>query len=187
MPMPWHSLFTRRLGFPFMKGNLCGIQVALTEWDMLYWGRVMKIQSWNPFLLVFLQWMDSSKNRSNKSLYYEQLAVTHHAWRPVNLNVRDHRQFHIPRVLFTHLMKNLGVPEIFAREFLHICQNFRGICKSIKNDIFGLENNLYLHYSHKGVIVRVEETIFKLQNWPTCKNFRGTFPCNFSKYAVFHT
>ena len=131
--------------------------------------------------------MDSSKNRSNKSLYYEQLAVTHHAWRPVNLNVRDHRQFHIPRVLFTHLMKNLGVPEIFAKEFLHICQNFRGICKSIKNDIFGLENNLYLHYSHKGVIVRVTETISKLQNWHTCKNFRGTLPCNLSKCAVFHT
>ena len=32
-----------------------------------------------------------------------------------------------------------GVPEIIAREFLHICQNFREICKSIKNDIFGLE------------------------------------------------
>ena len=47
-------------------------------------------------------------------------------------------------------MKNWGVPEIIARELLHSGQNFRGIYKSIKNDIFGLENNLYLHYSHKG-------------------------------------
>ena len=113
--------------------------------------------------------------------------TTHHAWRPVNLNVSHQRQFHLPPVLFTRLMKNWGVPEIIAREFLHNCQNFRGICKSIKNDIFGLENNLYLHYSHKGVIVRVEETISKLQNWHTCKNFRGTLPCNLSKCAVFHT
>ena len=84
-------------------------------------------------------------------------------------------------------MKNWGVPEIIARELLHSGQNFRGIYKSIKNDIFGLENNLYLHYSHKGVIVRVEETISKLQNWHTCKNFRGALPCNFSKCGVFPT
>ena len=84
-------------------------------------------------------------------------------------------------------MKDLYVPENIIGEFLHSCKYFRGICKSIKNDIFGLENNLYLHYSHKGVIVRVEETISKLQNWHTCKNFRGTLPCNLSKYAVFHT
>ena len=113
--------------------------------------------------------------------------VSHHAWQPVNLNVGHQRQFHLPPVLFTRLMKNWGVPEIIAREFLHNCQNFRGICKSIKNDIFWLENNLYLHYSHKGVIVRVTETISKLQNWHTCKNFRGTLPCNLSKCAVFYT
>ena len=79
--------------------------------------------------------------------------------------------------------EELGCPG----NYRHNCQNFRGVCKSIKNDIFGLENNLYLHYSHKGVKVRVEETISKLQNWHTCKNFRGTLPCNLSKYAVFHT
>ena len=62
-------------------------------------------------------------------------------------------------------MKDLYVPENIVGEVLHSCKYFRGICKSIKNDIFGLENNLYLHYSHKGVIVRVEETISKLQNW----------------------
>ena len=45
-------------------------------------------------------------------------------------------------------MKNWGFPEIIARQFLHICQNFRGICKSIKNYIFGLENNLYLKVQH---------------------------------------
>ena len=112
---------------------------------------------------------------------------THLPWRPVNLDVSVQRQFHLPPALFTCLMKNWGVPEIIAGEFLHICQNFRGICKSIKNDIFGLKNNLYLHYSHKGVIVRVEETISKLQNWHNCKNFRGTLPCNLSKCAVFHT
>ena len=112
---------------------------------------------------------------------------SHLPWRPVNLDVGVQRQFHLPPPLFTCLMKNWGVPEIFAREFLHICPNFRGVCKSIKNDIFWLENNLYLHYSHKGVIVRVEETICKLQNWHTCKNFRGTLPCNLSKCAVFHT
>ena len=84
-------------------------------------------------------------------------------------------------------MKDLYVPENIVGKFLHSCKYFRGICKSIKNDIFGLENNLYLHYSHKGVIVRVEETISKLQNWHTCKNFMGTLPCNLSKYAVFHT
>ena len=84
-------------------------------------------------------------------------------------------------------IKNLYVPENIVGKFLHSCKYFRGICKSIKNDIFGLENNLYLHYSHKGVIVRVEETISKLQNWHTCKNFRGTLPCNLSKCAVFHT
>ena len=112
---------------------------------------------------------------------------THLPWRPVNLDVSAQRQFHFPRALFTCLMKNWGVPEIIARELLHSGQNFRGIYKSIKNDIFGLENNLYLHYSHKGVIVRVEETISKLQNWHTCKNFRGTLPCNLSKCADFHT
>ena len=95
---------------------------------------------------------------------YVQLGVSHHAWRPVNLYVSDHSQFHLPQVLFTRLMKNLCVPEIITREFLHICQNFRGGCKSNVNDIFWLENNLYLHYSHKGVIVRVKETICKLQN-----------------------
>ena len=112
---------------------------------------------------------------------------SHHAWRPVNLDVSHLRQFHLPPVLFTRLMKNWGVPEIITGELLHSGQNFRGIYKSIKNDIFGLENNLYQHYSHKGVLVRVEETISTLQNWHTCKNFRGTLPCNLSKCAVFHT
>ena len=112
---------------------------------------------------------------------------THLPWRPVNLNVSVQRQFHLPPALFTCPMKNLGVPEIFAGKFLHICQNFRGVCKSLKNDMFWLENNLYLHYSHKGAIVRVKETISKLQNWHTCKNIRGTLPCNLSKCAVFHT
>ena len=54
-------------------------------------------------------------------------------------------------------MKNWGVPEIIAGKLLHSGQNSRGICKSIKIDIFWLENNLYLHYSHKEVIVRVEK------------------------------
>ena len=97
------------------------------------------------------------------------------------------RQFHLPPPLFTCLMKNWGVPEIIAGEFLHICQNFRGVCKSIKNDAFWLENILYLNYSQKGVIVRVKETISKLQNCHTCKNNRGTLPCNLSKCAVLHT
>ena len=112
---------------------------------------------------------------------------THLPWRPVNLEMSLQRQFHFPPALFTCLMKNWGVPEIIAGELLHSGQNSRGICKSIKNDIFWLENNFYLHYSHKGVIVRVTETISKLQNWHTCKNFRGTLPCNLSKCAVFHT
>ena len=111
----------------------------------------------------------------------------HLPWRPVNLKMSLQRQFHFPPALFTCLMKNWGVPEIIAREFLHICQNFRGVCKSIKNDIFWLENNFYLQYSHKGVIVRAKETICKLPNWQTCKNIRGTLPCNLSKCAVFHT
>ena len=110
--------------------------------------------------------------------------TTHHAWRPVNLDVNDHRQLHLPPVLFTCLMKNWGVPEIIAGEFLHICQNFSGVRKSIKNDILWLENNLCHHYSHKGVIVRVKETICKLQNWHTCKNIRGTLPCNLPKYSA---
>ena len=113
--------------------------------------------------------------------------ISHLPWRPLNLNVSFQRRFLLPPSLFTHLMKNWGVPEIFAGKFLHRCQNFRGICKSIKNDIFGRENNLYFHFSHKGVIVRVKETISKLQNWHTCKNIRGTFPCNLSKCAAFHT
>ena len=112
---------------------------------------------------------------------------SHLPWRPVNLKMSLQRQFHFPPVLFTCLMKNWGVPEIIAGELLHSGQNSRGICKSIKNDIFWLENNFYLHYSHKGVIVTVTETISKLQNWHTCKNFRGTLPCNLSKCAVFHT
>ena len=111
----------------------------------------------------------------------------HLPWRPLNLNVSFQRRFQLPAILFTQQMKDLYVPENIVGEFLHSCKYFRGICKSIKNDIFGLENNLYLHYSHKGVIVRVEETISKLQNWHTCKNFRGTLPCNLSKCAVFHT
>ena len=112
---------------------------------------------------------------------------THLPWRPVNLEMSLQRQFHFPPALFTCLMKNWGVPEIIAGELLHSGQNSRGIGKSIKNDIFWLENNFYLHYSHKGVIIRVTETISKLQNWHTCKNFRGTLPCNLSKCAVFHT
>ena len=113
--------------------------------------------------------------------------MSHLPWRPVNLYVSAQRRFHLPPALFTCLMKNWGVPEIIAGELLHSGQNSRGICKSIKNDIFWLENNFYLHYSHKGVIVRVTETISKLQNWHTCKNFRGTLPCNLSKCAVFYT
>ena len=113
--------------------------------------------------------------------------MAHLPWRPLNLNVSLQRRFLLPPSLFTQQMKDLYVPENIVGEFLHSCKYFRGICKSIKNDIFGLENNLYLHYSHKGVIVRVEETISKLQNWHTCKNFRGTLPCNLSKCAVFHT
>ena len=62
--------------------------------------------------------------------------MAHHAWRPVNFDVSHLRQFHLPQVLFTRLMKNWGVLEIIAGEFLHICQNFRGICKRIINDIF---------------------------------------------------
>ena len=114
-------------------------------------------------------------------------SLPHLPWRPVNLQMSLQRQFHFPPALFTCLMKNWGVPEIIAGELLHSGQNSRGICKSIKNDIFWLENNFYLHYSHKGVIVTVTETISKLQNWHTCKNFRGTLPCNLSKCAVFHT
>ena len=113
--------------------------------------------------------------------------ISHLPWRPLNLNVSFQRRFQLPVILFTQQMKDLYVPENIVGKFLHSCKYFRGICKSIKNDIFGLENNLYLHYSHKGVIVRVEETISKLQNWHTCKNFRGTLPCNLSKCAVFHT
>ena len=114
-------------------------------------------------------------------------STSHLPWRPPNLNVSFQRRFLLPKLLFTQQMKDLYVPENIVGEFLHSSKNFRGTCKSIKNDIFGLENNLYLHYSHKGVIVRVEETISKLQNWHTCKNFRGTFPCNLSKCAAFHT
>ena len=72
----------------------------------------------------------------------------HLPWRPVNLKMSLQRQFHFPPALFTCLMKNWGVPEIIAGELLHSGQNSRGICKSIKNDIFWLENNFYLHYSH---------------------------------------
>ena len=112
---------------------------------------------------------------------------SHHAWQAVNLNVSHLRQFHLPPVLFTRLMKNWGVPEIIAGESFYSGQNSRGICKSIKNDIFWLEDNLYLHFSHKGVIIRVKETICKLQNWHTCENIRGTLPCNLPKCAVFPT
>ena len=109
---------------------------------------------------------------------------THLPWRPLNLNVSFQRRFLLPPSLFTQQMKDLYVPENIVGEFLHSCKYFRGICKSIKNDIFGLENNLYLHYSHKGAIVRVKETISKLQNWHTCKNIRGTLPCNLPICAV---
>ena len=120
--------------------------------------------------LVLLLSMFSDKNTDiSASLLLSQpiksYCETHLPWQPVNLKMSLQRQFHFPPALFTCLMKNLGVPEIIACELLHSGQNFRGICKSIKNAIFGLENNLYLHYSHKGVIVRVEETISKLQNW----------------------
>ena len=112
---------------------------------------------------------------------------THLPWRPLDLNVSFQRRFEVPAILFTQQMKDLYVPENIVGELLHCGKNFRGICKSIKNDIFELENNLYLHYSHKGVIVRVKETICKLQNWHTCKNIRGTLPCNLPKCAVFPT
>ena len=57
----------------------------------------------------------------------------------------------------------------------------------IDPNIFWLEDNLYLHFSHKGVIIRVKVTICKLQNWHTCENIRGTLPCSLSKCAVFPT
>ena len=142
----------------------------------------MESTCFSIYWIVFI----NSRYSSNSNTVLD-CDCSHLPWRPVNLDVSAQRQFHFPRALFTCLMKNWGVPEIIAGELLHSGQNFRGIYKSIKNDIFGLENNLYLHYSHKGVIVRVEETISKLQNWHTCKNFRGTFPCNLSKCAAFHT
>ena len=111
----------------------------------------------------------------------------HLPWRPLNLNVSLQRRFLLPPSLFTQQMKDLYVPENIVGEFLHSSKNFRGIYKSIKNYIFGIESNLYLHYSHKGAIVRVKETISKLQKWHTCKNIRGTFPSNLSKCSVFPT
>ena len=84
-------------------------------------------------------------------------------------------------------MKDLYVPENIVGEFLHSCKNFRGVCKSIKTDFFWLENYLNLNYSRKGVWVRVQETWSKLQNWHTCRNFRGTLPCNLCRCAVFLT
>ena len=153
----------------------CGLDSTLTTQHVM-------------FLALCLLASHGENNNQTEARSTNCLCISSHLpWRPVNLDVSVQRQFHFPRVLFTCLMKNWGVPEIIARELLHSGQNFRGIYKSIKNDIFGLENNLYLHYSHKGVIVRVEETISKLQNWHTCKNFRGTLPCNLSKCAVFHT
>ena len=116
-----------------------------------------------------------------------RIIKSHLPWQPVNLDVSAQRRFHLPPALFTCPMKNWGVPEIFARKFLHNCQNFRGVSKSIKNYIFWLENNLYLHYSHKGVIIRVKETICILQSWHTRENIRGRLPCNLSKCAVFNT
>jgi len=101
--------------------------------------------------------------------------------------VSAQRRFHPPPAPLTCPVKNWGVPEIFAGKSFHICQNFRGACKNIKNYIFWPENNLYLHYSHKGVIARAKETISILQNWHTCKNIRGTLPCNPSKCAAPHT
>ena len=140
---------------------------------------IAEVKIWGEFLSNCHSWF--------KLVFLMHLKDPHLPWRPVNLEMSLQRQFHFPPALFTCLMKNWGVPEIIAGELLHSGQNSRGICKSIKNDIFWLENNFYLHYSHKGVIVRVTETISKLQNWHTCKNFRGTLPCNLSKCAVFHT
>ena len=77
-----------------------------------------------------------------KMFCQQMYIISHLPWQPVNLNVSAQRRFHLHPALFTCPMKNCGVPEIFAGEFLHICQNFRGVCKSIKNDIFWLENNL---------------------------------------------
>ena len=42
------------------------------------------------------------------------VSSSHLPWQPVNLDVSVQRQFHFPRALFTCLMKNWGVPEIFA-------------------------------------------------------------------------
>ena len=64
------------------------------------------------------------------------LDAPHHAWRPINLDVSHQRQFHLPPVLFTRLMKNWGVPEIIAGKLLHSGQNFRGICKKDKVECF---------------------------------------------------
>ena len=113
--------------------------------------------------------------------------MSHLPWRPLNLNVSFHRRFQLPAILFTQQIKDLYVPENIVGEFLHSCKYFRGICKSIKNDIFGLENNLYLHYSHKGVIISVKETISNLQNWHTCKTLKGTLPCNLPICVVLLT
>ena len=74
-----------------------------------------------------------------KMFCQQMYIISHLPWQPVNLNVSHLIQFHLPHALFTHLMKNWGVPEIIAGEFLHICLIFRGICKRIKNDNLGLK------------------------------------------------
>ena len=74
--------------------------------------------------LIYINYVTNGKHHS------------HHAWQPVNLDVSHQRPFHLPRVLFTRLMKNWGVPEIIACELLHSGQNFRGICKKDKVECF---------------------------------------------------
>ena len=56
-------------------------------------------------------------------------------WRHLNLNLSVQKQFSIPAQLFTQQIKNLYILENITREFLHSCNNFRAVCKSIKNNI----------------------------------------------------
>ena len=58
-----------------------------------------------------------------------------------------------PRLIIHTANEEFVCPRNCGWEILHSCKKCRGVCKTIKNDIFGL-NNADLTYSHKGVRVK---------------------------------
>ena len=113
-------------------------------------------------------------NGPNVLQCHVDISSPHLPWRPVNLHVSVQRQFHLPPVLFTCLMKNWGVPEIFAHYAIilsHIkCRLHYGKCGG--GEYLSCGKNYFKWIQHT---TRIHATSFLVSAWFIVTDSADTF------------